>query len=66
MVDVRSKRCSHEGCNTWPSYGAEGSKKAEYCARHALPGQVDVCNKRQATMCFPFTAEHSAKVSYCN
>ncbi len=50
MVDVRSKRCRHEGCNTWPSYGVEGSKKPEYCARHALPGQVDVCNKRQATM----------------
>lgn len=46
MVDVRSKRCSHEGCATWPSYGADGSKKAEYCARHSLPGMVDVCNKR--------------------
>ena len=34
------------GCN--PSYGVAGSKKAEYCAQHALEGMVHVRSKKCA------------------
>jgi hypothetical protein len=46
MVDVISKRCQHEGCNTIPSCNYEGQSKALYCAAHKLPDMVDVINKR--------------------
>lgn len=38
-------KCHREGCTTWSSYGAEGTKKREFCRRHAGHGMVDVVSK---------------------
>ncbi|CAM9765281.1 unnamed protein product [Sphacelaria rigidula] len=46
MVNVRDKRCGEEGCVKYPSYGVAGSKKAEFCSKHAGAGMVNVVNKR--------------------
>ena len=46
MVDVKSKRCRHEGCSKHPSFGIDGSKSPTFCAQHAAEGMVDVINKR--------------------
>jgi hypothetical protein len=46
MVDVKSKRCIHEGCDVRPNYNVEGEKTALYCSNHKLEGMVDVVNKR--------------------
>ena len=42
MVDVWSKTCASDECSRKPSYGVEGSRKAEYCVQHALKGMVNV------------------------
>lgn len=39
-------QCSHSGCKTIPYFGMVGSKKQEFCARHAKPGMIDVIHKR--------------------
>jgi Holliday junction resolvase len=44
-VDVKSKRCEHDGCKTRASYNIEG-QKPRYCVVHKLEGMVDVKNKR--------------------
>lgn len=41
-------RCSHGDCITGPSYGVEGTKKAEYCSKHAKEGMVNVRDRRCA------------------
>ena len=46
MVDVKSKRCRHEGCSKHPSFGIDGSKNPTFCAQHAAEGMVNVINKR--------------------
>lgn len=46
MVNVISKRCEHEGCDTHPMYNYPGKKKGAYCVEHKLDGMEDVCNKR--------------------
>jgi hypothetical protein len=46
MVDVKSKRCEHPGCDkNTPCYDNEGGK-GRFCKSHAEPGMVDVKNKR--------------------
>lgn len=39
MVDVVSRRCEHEGCDTHPSYGYPGRSVA-FCAVHKQPGNI--------------------------
>ena len=34
MVDVRSRKCSTEGCGKIPSFGVANASTAEYCAQH--------------------------------
>lgn len=46
MVNKVSKRCNLKGCNTLASYGSPGTRKREFCVRHAQLGMVDVVNKR--------------------
>ena len=46
MVDVKSKRCIHEGCETIPIYNIEGEKQGLYCSAHKEDGMVDVKSKR--------------------
>ncbi|CAM9891520.1 unnamed protein product, partial [Sphacelaria rigidula] len=47
MVDVVNKRCGQEGCFNKPSYGAKGSRRADFCAQHAVAGMVNVVKKRR-------------------
>ncbi|CAM9551221.1 unnamed protein product, partial [Sphacelaria rigidula] len=44
MVNV--KKCGYEECFTLPSYGVVGSKKAEFCSKHASTEMVNVVNKK--------------------
>ena len=46
MVDVRNKRCEHDGCITRASYNYEGEKELRYCVTHKLPGMMDIMTKR--------------------
>lgn len=48
MSDKFSRRCGYPSCTKYPLYGVEGTKKAEYCARHARDGLVSVVGKRCA------------------
>lgn len=49
MVNVKSKRCGHPGFSKGPSYGKEGTKKAEFCKQHAKDGMVSVNHKKLRT-----------------
>ena len=46
MVDIRTRRCSHDLCTKRPSFNVEGSKRAAYCKRHAEDGMVQVSAKK--------------------
>ena len=46
MVDVVSKRCSHDACTRIPTFNAEGCKTPKCCKQHAKKGMVNVL-KRQ-------------------
>lgn len=45
-MDVVAKRCGHPNCTKRPTYGVEGSKRAELCVGHAEEGMKDVANRR--------------------
>lgn len=45
MVNVVNKKCCHEGCLTRRSYGMVGSRKADFCVRHAAEGMINVKKK---------------------
>ncbi len=45
MVDVRSAKCTHEGCRTRPNYNYKNETKALYCSVHKKDGMVDVRRK---------------------
>ncbi|CAN0488514.1 unnamed protein product [Scytosiphon promiscuus] len=40
------KRCSYTSCQKYPSFNAEGNKKARYCKQHAETGMVNVASRR--------------------
>ncbi|CAN0055949.1 unnamed protein product, partial [Discosporangium mesarthrocarpum] len=44
-VDVHCRPCEEENCYKHPHYAFEGGK-ARFCARHKMPGMVDVKHKR--------------------
>ena len=46
IVDVFSKRCSHDPFSGVPTFNVEGSKTGVYCKEHAENGMVDVRGKR--------------------
>jgi hypothetical protein len=46
MVEVRSKRCEHEGCAARPSFNLPTERRGRFCRAHKLEGMVDVQNKR--------------------
>jgi transposase len=46
MVDIINKQCLYDGCNTQPSYGNKGDKKASYCYIHKKDGMVNIISKR--------------------
>ena len=45
MVDVKNKRCQHDGCMTRATFDHEGCL-GRYCKAHAVAGMVDVRSKR--------------------
>ena len=45
MVNVKSKKCAQEGCNTIPFYNLPGSKQGLYCVNHKKEGMVDVIHQ---------------------
>lgn len=45
---IMPSKCNHGDCTTGPSYGLLGTKKAEYCIKHAKQGMVNVRDKRCA------------------
>jgi hypothetical protein len=45
MVDVKSKRCEHVGCDVQPYYDFKGGK-GRFCKEHAQVGMVNVKSKR--------------------
>jgi len=49
MVDVKNKKCIHEGCKKQPNYNVEGETKGLYCFPHKKDGMVDVKNKKCKT-----------------
>lgn len=46
MVDVYGRRCTHDSCQTMPSFGAEGNKTAAFRTSHADDGMVNVSSPR--------------------
>ena len=48
MIDVKNKRCAHEGCMKRPHFNAPGSSVGMYCAVHKLAGMVNMKSKRCA------------------
>ena len=49
MVNVRKRKCITEGWRKESSFGAVGTKTAEYCTQHAPDGMVDVNNRKCRT-----------------
>ena len=46
MIDVISKRCVYDGCNTQPSCNYPSEYKGIYCNTHKLENMIDAKNKR--------------------
>lgn len=46
MVDVKSRRCSHEGYSRYARYGVCGTTPNVYCLEHTKEGMVNVRAKR--------------------
>ena len=46
MVDIKSKRCQHPGCQTIPNYNYARETTALFCSSHKLENMVDIKNKR--------------------
>ena len=46
MINVKSKKCIYEGCNTQPSFNMEGETNALYCAIHKKEKMIDIKSKK--------------------
>ena len=69
MVNVKDKKCIHEGCRKQPTFNTEGKANALYCAAHKKEGMVDVKNKtciNEGCKKRPiFNTEGKANALYC-
>ena len=45
MVDIKSKRCEHENCDTRPTFNLSNEKIGIYCSKHKTEGMVNVKDK---------------------
>jgi hypothetical protein len=45
MIDVRSKKCSYEGCNTYPNFDIKGGK-GRFCVAHKTIVMIDIKHKQ--------------------
>jgi hypothetical protein len=61
--------CIHPSCNTRPTYGVQGSGKAEYCKEHSPPDYVNVksktCIHANCTTLPNYGVQGSGKAEYC-
>ena len=46
MVDVKHKKCIHEGCKKLPVFNFEGRSTGVYCFTHKENGMIDIKNKK--------------------
>jgi hypothetical protein len=69
MIDVRHKKCIHEGCKTRPCYNKDGETKALYCFQHKLEGMVNIkdktCNFEGCKTQPTYNKEGEKKALYC-
>ena len=47
MLNTKRRLCSDGSCLKRPSYGEAGSKKAEFCSKHARTEMGNVVNKKR-------------------
>ena len=47
--DAKSRKCRTEGCCRISFFGVAGTKKAEYCVRHAPDAMADVIHRKCRT-----------------
>ena len=51
MVDVKNKRCEHEGCTSiTPCFNLPTERRGRFCGSHRLPGMVNV-TKKSCALC---------------
>ena len=69
MVNVRSKRCLHDGCKIRPSFNVKGSRTKLFCKNHAEDGMFHVRSKRcsydSCSRSASFTLEGTKTPMYC-
>ena len=69
MIDVRSRRCSHESCTKISSFNVMGNRTAAYCKQHAEDDMVDVhsrrCSEAFCTKQPSFNFVESKTARYC-
>jgi hypothetical protein len=66
MINVKSKRCESEGCETIPTYNYEGQKQGKYCSTHRLEGMVNVRDKKCLTPYCITIAKNKNYDGYCS
>ncbi|CAM9492038.1 unnamed protein product, partial [Ectocarpus fasciculatus] len=61
--------CEQPNCLKQASYGIKGSRRRQFCSRHAADGMVDVCSKicrQEGCSKYPsFGIEGSRKRQFC-
>lgn len=64
-----SKECNVDGCSTRAHYGVAGSKKREFCSKHALEGMVSLSHRKCASdgccTTASFGVPGSKKMEFC-
>jgi hypothetical protein len=47
MVDVKHRRCEHQGCSKESAFDVEGSRIGRFCAQHKLDGMVNMRKRKR-------------------
>ena len=70
MVNVKSKKCTHEGCKRIPFYNYEGKTTAFFCLVHKKDGMFNVNSKKcthEGCKTLPiYNFENETKALYCS
>jgi hypothetical protein len=69
MINVRERRCEHEGCIKKPVYNIPSIKKGRFCTEHREEGMIDVlssvCKHDGCCVRSSFGYEKDGKRMYC-
>jgi hypothetical protein len=65
MVDIKSKTCEFEDCDTRPVYNFKGEKKARFCLNHKQDGMVDIKSKTCESEWCDIRVSNSKYKRYC-